>query len=242
MHLGLIGYPLGHSWSQAWFTEKAYREGIHGLVYDLFPMKSIEELPALLKAHPDLAGLNVTIPHKQSVRPLLDHMDPRAAEIGAVNCILIRDSHTTGFNTDAPAFDNTLPESVEGPALVLGTGGAARAVTWVLRERGIPFRFVSRNPEPENLTYGDLTPEIIRQHMLIINATPLGMYPDVNTFPDLPYEAIGDNHFLYDLVYNPERTVFLARGLARGATVKNGLEMLYAQAELSWLIWTGQSF
>ncbi len=223
---GLIGKPLTHSFSQRWFTELFAREGLDQHRYDLLPLDSVEDFPRLL--------------YKQSVIPFLDAIDPLAAAVGAVNTISIRDGKTTGYNTDVEGFRSTLIPLLDGKkprALVLGTGGASRAVAFVLRELGIKFRMVSRSPERGDLTWNMLDPIVVKVCTLIINTTPLGMYPDVNTAPLLPYEAIGKGHVLIDLVYNPEQTHFMELGKAKGATVVNGMRMLEAQAEAAWRIW-----
>jgi Shikimate 5-dehydrogenase len=236
---GIIGYPLGHSFSPAYFADKFQQEGIDA-VYNAYPLADIAEFPQLLQANPQLRGLNVTIPHKQAVIPYLNELDVEAETIGAVNCIDIRNGITKGYNTDAAGFELSLLPLLSADhthALVLGTGGASLAVAYVLGKLGIAFRYVSRNAQQGHYTYDALTPDIIQQHKLIINTTPLGMHPDTSSLPALPYEAIGASHLLYDLIYNPEETAFLAAGRQQGAAVKNGLEMLQLQAEASWHIW-----
>lgn len=237
---GLIGKPLTHSFSQRWFTELFRRDELPFHRYELFPIASIDELPALLHGTPGLSGLNVTIPYKQSVMPLLDAIDPLAAAVGAVNTIAIRHGRTTGYNTDVEGFRDTLLPLLQGSkprALVLGTGGASRAVAFVLREQGIKFRMVSRSPERGDLTWEMLDPIVVKVCTLIINTTPLGMYPAVQEAPPLPYASIGPKHVLVDLVYNPEETRFMSEGRAQGATVVNGMRMLEAQAQAAWRIW-----
>lgn len=237
---GLIGYPLTHSFSQRYFTQKFQQENITGTVYENFSIPSIESLTEVL-ATPGLSGLNVTIPYKEMVIPYLDEMDEVVGETGACNCIRIREGLLTGFNTDVIGFEMSLLsglKSIHDRALVLGTGGAAKAVQWVLRKRGIPFSNVSRRAGAEGtLTYEDLNPEIIASHRLIINTTPLGMYPRVEECPPVDLTAVGSNHFLFDLIYNPETTRFLQIGMDQGATTRNGYEMLLRQAEESWKIW-----
>jgi shikimate dehydrogenase len=243
MHFGLIGKPLSHSFSERWFTGKFEREGLVGHRYSLFPLERIEEMPALLKSHPQLKGLNVTIPYKREVMPFLNAIDPKAAAVGAVNTIAIRNGELVGYNTDVIGFRSTLEPLLkdERPrALVLGSGGASRAVAFVLKELGIKFRVVSRSRERGDLTWDLLDPTVVKACPLVINTTPLGMYPDVDTAPDLPYEVIGQRHTLIDLVYNPAKTLFLNKGESRGATIMNGLPMLEAQAEASWQIWQQQ--
>lgn len=244
---GLIGFPLGHSFSQAWFTRMFAENGIGDCVYENFPLESIGELPALIARRPDLHGLNVTIPYKEAVIPYLDEIDPQAAAIGAVNCIKItRTGDATrlkGYNADAWGFERSLLGMIGAgrpDALVLGTGGASKAVAHVLDKLGIAFRFVSRRANGEILSYDDLTPATIEQTPLIVNTTPLGMSPHTGASPDIPYETIGKFHFLYDLIYNPAETAFLHKGRMRGATVMNGYSMLTGQAEKSWEIWNGE--
>jgi len=245
---GLIGYPLGHSFSKGYFTEKFIREGFSEYAYENFPLEFIEELPGLIECNPDLEGLNVTIPHKQAVIPYLNELDPRAAEIGAVNCIKVTRSNggvrLKGYNADAWGFEHSLLDMIgtqRPDALILGTGGASKAVAYVLTQLGISFHFVSRTGNGEHiLSYHDLSPELITRTPLIINTTPLGTYPNTDTLPAIPYEAIGRGHFLHDLVYNPAETTFLREGRLRGATVKNGYAMLLGQAERSWEIWNGK--
>lgn len=237
---GLIGKPLSHSHSQRLFTAFFKREGLAFHRYDLFPLDDIAALPQLLRDTPGLMGLNVTIPYKQAVMPLLDTIDPLAAAVGAVNTITIRDGRTTGHNTDVEGFRATLLPLIGDTrprALVLGSGGASRAVAYVLREAGIRFRVVSRSRERGDLTWDLLDPTVVKVCTLIINTTPLGMNPHVDTLPDLPYEAIGPRHVLVDLVYNPAETAFLREGSARGARTANGMRMLEAQAMAAWKLW-----
>lgn len=237
---GLIGRPLGHSFSQGYFTRKFKELGLPDHRYDNFELPSIGDLPALLRDEPELRGLNVTIPYKQSVMPLLDAVDPLAAAVGAVNTIVIDQGRTTGHNTDVEGFRSTLLPLLgdERPrALVLGSGGASRAVVYVLKEQGIRFRVVSRSRERGDLSWDLVDPTVVKVCTLIINTTPIGMHPDTDAAPDLPYPAIGARHTLIDLVYNPEETLFLREGASRGARTANGLCMLHAQAEASWRLW-----
>ena len=236
---GLIGYPLSHSFSPAYFKKKFAEQDIDA-VYELFPIEHISDFPLLFDKHPRIQGLNVTTPHKVTVIPYLDELNDVAAEIGAVNCIVIRDGIKKGYNTDATGFEqslNPLLQPGHTQALILGTGGSSRAVAYALTQLGIRFQKVSRHESKGVLTYGQLTPEIITQHKLIINTTQLGMYPLVDAAPLIPYEGVGDHHLLYDLIYNPEVSKFLAAGIERGATTKNGFEMLQLQAEAGWQIW-----
>lgn len=242
---GLIGYPLEHSFSRKYFTEKFKREGIIDAVYELFPISSINELPQLIKDTPELAGLNVTIPYKEVVINFVDDLAPEAGEIGAVNCIRIEtEGETTrlkGYNTDIHGFEKTLkPLLYEGQhaALILGTGGASKAVAYVLKKMNIPFRYVSRKPKREDiLGYDQINEEKASHYNIWINTTPLGMYPKENTFPQMPFELVTGKHILYDLVYNPEITAFLKKGIEYSAITSNGLGMLHEQAEEAWKIW-----
>lgn len=242
---GLIGRSLKHSFSQAYFSQKFERLQLSGYRYELFELASPTELPALLARQPDLAGLNVTIPYKEQVRPYLTRLAPSAALVGAVNVIeLLPDGILVGHNTDYVGFRESLQRfyprrGADARALVLGTGGAAKAVVAALRELGIQHQLVSRQAQPGALTYAKLTPAVLAVHSLLINTTPLGTYPQVTECPDLDYALLGAQHYLYDLVYNPPQTEFLRRGAAQGAHTKNGLEMLELQAEAAWDIWTG---
>ncbi|MEM8525384.1 MAG: shikimate dehydrogenase [Bacteroidota bacterium] len=239
----LIGYPLSHTFSPRYFTEKFEREGIPNSTYIAMPIASIEELPAKLEAHPNLRGMNVTLPYKRQVMPYLDEIEEGAAAIGAVNTIRFRDGKRKGFNTDVTGFEVSLKELLGNieytnlRALVLGSGGASKAVNYVLGKMGIQYQLVSRNAQKGDLTYQDISPNVLKEHQLIVNTTPLGMSPKVDTAPDLPYDALTSEHYLYDLVYNPEETLFLKNGKNQGASIMNGLKMLYLQAEASWEIW-----
>ena len=237
---GLIGYPLTHTFSPDHFNKKFLEEGIYA-EYRSFPIASIKEYPALLKANPRLAGLNVTIPYKEAVMPYLDNIDSVARVTGAVNCIAIKDGKTTGHNTDVIGFEQSLLPLLQPrhrKALVLGTGGAAKAVVYVLQKLGIDHTEVSRSSALGLLTYRELTPDIMAAHTLIINTTPSGMFPNTDAFPPLPYDALTDKHLLYDLIYNPEETKFLTQGKAMGAAIKNGMEMLILQADACRVIWS----
>jgi len=237
---GLIGYPLTHSFSKNYFTQKFQREGISDCVYELFPLEQIELFPDLIAAHSNLAGLNVTIPYKEKVLPYLTELSDAVKEIGACNCIKVQNDKLTAYNTDVTGFENSLKPLLKPNhtrALVLGTGGAAKAVVWVLKKTGIAYSYVSRRSGDGILSYNELTEEIIRRYPLIINTTPLGMQPNVESKPSLPYEAIGEEHLCYDLVYNPIKTRFLAEAEKRGAVIKNGQEMLELQAEAAWAVW-----
>lgn len=237
---GLIGFPLSHSFSPAYFREKFEREGTRAS-YSAFELKYVAQLSALLEAHPDLQGLNITTPHKQAVIPYLSGISEDAAVIGAVNCIRISEGKLYGYNTDWKGFLNSL-QPLLGPqhtaALVLGSGGASLAVVYALEQLGIPFRQVSRKGDSSFLQYDELTAALVAQHHLIINTTTLGTQGQ--GLPLIPYSALTPDHLLYDLVYNPPLTPFLSEGVKQGAQIKNGLEMLERQAEASWAIWQGQ--
>ncbi len=238
---GLIGKKLSHSFSKKYFTDKFTLEGITDAQYELYELGSIIELKSLLKQEPELVGLNVTIPYKQDVIPLLDELDEAAARIGAVNTIKITEGFTKGFNTDYVGFKNTLykfyPKTEYKKALVLGTGGASKAVTTALEDLGIAYSSVSRTPKQGDLNYEQVTANLLKEYNLIINTTPLGMAPHADTYPSIAYEGITANHYAYDLVYNPETTLFLEKCAARGARILNGLGMLHGQAEAAWQIW-----
>jgi shikimate dehydrogenase len=240
---GLIGYPLTHSLSAQYFNEKFFRENIRDSRYELFPLENISFLKTLVESNPDLRGLNVTIPYKVDVIPLLSSMDDIAKSTSAVNCIRIVDPKNFllhGYNTDAFGFEESLKPLLKKDhqkALVLGTGGASKAITFVLKKIGVEFLLVSRKKIDHTILYADLNEEIIRSYRLIINATPAGMFPHIGESPDIPYHYLTKDHVLYDLVYNPSETLFMKRGIEQKATVKNGLEMLYLQAERSWQIW-----
>ena len=242
---GLIGFPLGHSWSSGWFNERFRSTGDEDKEYRLFPLENIDKFPGLLVKYPELAGLNVTIPYKEKILPFLNELDETARSVGAVNTIrIIRNNGmilTKGYNTDAPGFLQTLLDTIpQGPALILGTGGAAKAVAYALKKKSIPCTFVSRNKQgKEIISYQDLSSEIISHHQLIINATPLGMYPDTDKFPPIPYHFLSSGHCLYDLIYNPEETRFMKFGSAMKTQTRNGMQMLVNQAELSYKIFFG---
>lgn len=241
MHLfGLIGQPLTHSFSKRYFTEKFEQLGLTDYRYELFPLASINELPALLQANPSLLGLNVTIPYKKQVLPFLSaSFLPEG--LNACNCIRIRDSKTEGYNTDVIGFEKSLVPLLKTHhtrAIVLGSGGAAEAVLYVLDKLGIDHLTVSRKAAGNKIiNYYDLSDELINSSTLIINTTPLGMFPLEDSLPSLPYELLTDKHLLYDLIYNPAKTAFLRLGEEKGASIKNGEEMLIIQAEESWKIW-----
>lgn len=237
---GLIGYPLSHSFSKKYFTEKFERESIQDHVYELFPIESIGELPNLLKAETALKGLNITIPYKEQVISYLDEQSDVVKAIQACNCICIRDGKLIGYNTDVLGFEKTLERQLKVShkhALVLGTGGAAKAVHYVLQKKGIDYLEVSRAKREGNITYNELDEKLMASHTLIVNTTPLGMYPNLDESPSIPYHLLNEHHYLYDLVYNPAKTKFLVEGERRGAQIENGADMLVIQAEASWDIW-----
>jgi shikimate dehydrogenase len=244
---GLIGFPLKHSFSAQFFTEKFEREQIDA-EYLNFEIEDIHEISRIVLLHPQLKGLNVTIPYKEKVIPFLHELSPEAEKIGAVNVIRVErkpgdgsDYRLTGYNTDYIGFRDSLTPllnpAVHRKALVLGTGGASKAVVQVLNDMGIEWRYVSRSPGENKLTYDALSPEIISAYPLIVNATPVGTFPHADACPLIPYPYLTPNHLLYDLVYNPEETLFLKKGKAQGATTKNGREMLEIQAHAAWIIW-----
>ncbi len=242
--LGLIGYPLSHSFSKRYFGEKFEGEGIAGFRYELFPLEDIAELPRLIEAHPNLLGLNVTIPYKEVVIPYLTSLSDSAQAVGAVNTILFTKAGLIGYNTDIYGFEMSLRKALTrsglsaNRAMVLGTGGAAKASRYVLEKMGMQVQFISRKRKDETLTYEDISAELIKKYDVIVNTTPLGMSPNTSTCPNIPYEALTNNHLLFDLVYNPEKTLFLQKGEEMGAHILNGLEMLHLQAEKAWSIWT----
>ena len=244
---GLLGYPLGHSFSARYFADKFEQLGREAQ-YVNFEYPSVEEALTDLLQREELKGFNVTIPYKQQILPYLQAISPEAQQIGAVNVVkVLRDAsgqpQWVGYNSDVlgfvQSFRNLCPLSLaDSQALVLGTGGASKAVVYGLQSLGFTTQSVSRRPQEGVWTYEQLTPEVLAAYKIIVNCTPLGMYPQVDACPDLPYEALTESHYLFDLVYNPEVTLFLKQGLQRGAKVKNGLEMLHLQAEAAWNIWT----
>lgn len=241
LQFGLIGLPLTHSFSKKYFEEKFFSEKISGCSYDLFELQSIAELPALIKSTPQLIGLNVTIPYKQAVLNYVDTLSSDAGEIGAVNCVKINGDRVEGYNTDAYGFETSLLRLLQvkpAQTFVLGNGGSAKAVRYVLKKLGIPFYTVSREKKDNTISYRAIE-DLMLESNLFINTTPLGMYPSVDASADIPYSKLTSKDILFDLIYNPAETEFLKRGKAQGATIKNGLEMLQLQAEKSWEIWNG---
>lgn len=241
---GILGYPLAHSFSKRFFTEKFEREKVDA-AYENFEIDNISKFPKIITENPNLIGLNVTIPYKEQVIPYLNELEDAAREVGAVNTIKISRTETEvylkGFNTDTHGFENSLKPLLKpqhSKALILGTGGASKAVKYILSKLGIDFISASIEELKENeIRYEEIDSRIMTERLLIINATPLGTFPDVDTSPKIPYELITENHLLFDLVYNPETTKFMKMGLKKGATVKNGHEMLQLQALKSYKIW-----
>ena len=244
---GLIGYPLGHSFSISYFNQRFQDEGINA-VYENFEIPTIEALDEVLNLNPELKGLNVTIPYKEKVIPYLDSISPEARAIGAVNVIKVshegKSVKLKGYNSDVIGFTKSIEPMIEKKwhkkALILGTGGASKAINYGLRNLGLETVFVSRYERPDTIQYQNITPDIIREYNVIVNCTPLGMYPKTEEYPELPYEAMDNHTILYDLIYNPDQTLFMRKGTERGADVKNGLEMLLLQAFVSWEFWNGK--
>jgi len=240
---GLIGYPLGHSFSKSYFNEKFENERIDAQ-YINFEIPTIDSLPEVLALNPELKGLNVTIPYKEKVISFLDTVSPEARAIGAVNVIRVEhkggETILKGYNSDVIGFTKSIEPLLERfhkKALILGTGGASKAVNYGLKSLGLETVFVSRYERPNTIQYDKITPDVIKEYNVIVNCTPCGMYPHIEDCPDLPYEAIDNKNLLYDLIYNPDQTLFMKKGAERGATVKNGLEMLLLQAFANWKFW-----
>lgn len=239
---GLVGKELKHSFSPTYFAQKFEQFGINDASYELFSFAAISDFPIWLRQQKNLVGLNVTIPYKQVIMPYLDSLSPAAQAIGAVNTIAFRNNLLIGHNTDIWGFEQSLlacltQQQRASRALILGTGGAALAVSYVLQQLQIPYQFVSRKPTAVQLGYEQMDATVLQQHLVLINTTPLGMYPHLQTLPDLDYGAITPQHLLFDLVYNPAVTAFLQQGKNQGATIQNGLPMLQGQADKSWEIW-----
>ena len=241
---GLIGYPLGHSFSISYFNDKFADEGINAR-YENFEISSIDQLQEVLDTNPNLRGLNVTIPYKEKVIEFLDSITPEAQAIGAVNVIRVshegKKTKLKGYNSDVIGFTKSIEPMLDSnwhkKALILGTGGASKAINYGLKSLGLDTVFVSRYQRPGTIQYENITPEVIREYNVIVNCTPLGMYPHTEECPKLPYEAMDYHTILYDLMYNPDETLFMKRGREQGAEVKNGLEMLLLQAFASWEFW-----
>ena len=237
---GLIGRNISYSFSPGYFGNKFRELGLEDCIYEIYDLPQISGFPGLLDRYPDLEGLNVTIPYKEAVVPYLDHLEEQAAEIGAVNTLRFSRNGLEGYNTDVIGFRESLRpllKPTDRSALILGTGGASKAVAYGLRQLDIPFCFVSRNPEKGQLSYGEVNAGLLKQCQILVNCTPLGTHPEVDKAPPLPYTALDASHLLYDLIYNPSETTFLKEGRQRGARTKNGLQMLRLQAEASWEIW-----
>jgi len=236
---GIIGNPLGHSFSKGFFTEKFAKEGIDAQ-YLNFQIPEIGKLTDVLKENPELRGINVTLPYKTKVIPFLDELSNEAREIGAVNVVQIRNGHLKGFNSDIIGFTRSIQPLLKPhhkKALILGTGGASRAIRVGLTRLGLEWKYVSRTPREGMITYDDITAETLKEYEVIVNCSPVGMFPKVDECPAIPYEFLTADNLLYDLVYNPEDTLFLKRGREQGARGKNGLEMLHLQAIASWEFW-----
>lgn len=237
---GLIGHPLKHSQSRFYFNEKFEYEGLD-CRYQHFDLKTLDELQEVMETYPDLCGFNVTIPYKEAIIALLDEIDETAKQVGAVNVVKITKGKLKGYNTDVYGFEQLLNRAINGKtithALVLGTGGASKAVQYVLKQKGIPYSTVSRNAEKGDYSYDTLSDEVLHQNHLIINTTPLGMAPQVDAFPDLHYQALSNKHILIDLIYNPKETAFMELGKTWGAKVYNGMQMFEEQAKKTWEIW-----
>lgn len=246
---GIIGNPLIHSFSPQYFQQKFVKEKIEEVQFHSFPLSSIENFPQLIENKKDLCGLAVTIPYKETVIPYLNYIDSNAKSIGAVNCIAIQKTEKSkllyGFNTDILGFEKILLPVLNpkyNRALILGTGGASKAVAFILHKLEIPFQFVSRIKSDNNLTYNELSEELIRENNLIINTTPVGMYPNIDEMPPIPYHFLSHKHTLIDLIYNPLQTHFMEEGIKHNAKAINGLQMLYLQAEENWKIWNSPQF
>jgi len=241
---GLIGYPLGHSFSISYFNQKFQDEAINA-VYENFEIPTIDALPEVIDSNPNLQGLNVTIPYKEKVLPFLDSISPEARAIGAVNVIRIihngKNIKLKGYNSDVIGFTKSIAPMLDKKwhkkAIILGTGGASKAIDYGLRNLGLETVFVSRYERPGTIQYNTINADVVREYNVIVNCTPLGMYPKTEECPELPYEAMDNHTILYDLIYNPDETLFMKRGKQYGAQTKNGLEMLLLQAFASWEFW-----
>ena len=239
---GLLGRNISYSFSRGYFTDKFQKLHLNNHSYVNFDMQHCDEFPNIISSEKNLKGLNVTIPYKQEIIPFLDELDEIAKQIGAVNTIKITKKNTLkGYNSDAVGFEKSIKPLLKNhhqKALILGTGGASKAVAYVFQKNNISFQFVSRNPDSiHEISYENLNPAIMESHTIIVNCSPLGTSPNIEKYPDIPYQFLNQQHLLYDLIYNPDETVFLSKGKKQGATIKNGLEMLQLQAEESWRIW-----
>jgi len=237
---GLIGYPLSHSFSQKYFRQKFEDEGIKDACFENFSIPSITEVKDIVSNHPDLKGFGVTIPYKKAILEYLDDANDVVKQIGACNSVKISNGRLIGYNTDTIGFEQSFVPQLQPhhtKALILGTGGAALAIEFVLNKLGILYQYVSRNISPNTIIYKQIDEDILDEYTVIINCTPLGTYPKVDECPDLPYDLLSERHYLFDLVYNPPLTAFLKAGATHGAIIKNGYDMLTGQAEASWKIW-----
>lgn len=239
---GLLGKNIAYSFSRGYFSKKFEKLNLSDHTYKNFDLQQIANLPEEIKKEPFLSGMNVTIPYKEAVIPYLDKLDKTAEEIGAVNTIkFTKKAGLKGYNTDVFGFENSIKPFLKNhhkKALILGTGGASKAVAYAFKKNNITYKFVSRSPKADNqISYNDLTEEVMHAFNIIVNCTPIGTSPDIHLFPNIPYEFLSEKHLLFDLIYNPEVTAFLAKGLEKGAAIKNGYEMLALQAEESWRIW-----
>lgn len=239
---GLIGYPLDHSFSKKYFTEKFKKEGLTDCSYELFPIKSIRDFSSIINSNPLLKGLNVTIPYKQQVLQFVTETSNDVREIGAANTIKIKNNKLIAYNTDIIGFEKSFVKNLSllhKKALVLGTGGSSKAVQFILKKLYIDFLLVTRSLHPQNgmVNYSMIDEKIINDYPVIINCTPVGMYPNETEYPPLPYQFISEKNYLFDLIYKPDKTLFLQKGEQMGAVIKNGYEMLAIQAEESWKIW-----
>ncbi len=239
--IGLIGYPLGHSFSKKYFTEKFKKNNIDDFVYENIEIENLKEFSGFLKNNPDFIGFNITIPHKTTILQYIDYKDKMVEQIGACNTLKISEGKIFGYNTDVYGFEKSFKTKLKAEhkkALILGTGGASKAVEYVLKKLEIPYLFVSRNPKKNNqISYSDIDKNIVLNHQIIINTTPVGSFPDIEKTPKIPFNFITSKHYFYDLIYNPKKTLFLKKAEEKGATTINGLKMLHLQAEKSWKIW-----
>ena len=239
---GLVGNGISYSFSQGYFNEKFSELKLKGFIYQNFDIDSIRKFPDIVSKTKSLKGLNVTIPYKEEVLKYLDEIDDEAAEIGAINTIkILKEGKIKGFNTDVYGFEKSITQILKGhhqKALILGTGGASKAIKFVFQKLNIEFLSVSRNPKNVNMiSYKDLSESIINTHSIIVNCSPVGTHPNIEECPNIPYQYLSSKHLLYDLIYNPSKTLFLQKGLERGSTICNGLQMLELQAEKAWEIW-----
>ncbi len=239
---GLIGYPLSHSFSKRYFDDKFEKEQITNATFSLFEEEYIESFPELISNHKYLQGVCITIPHKKNILPYLHWKDKAVQEVGASNCIRIKDGQLFGYNTDIVGFKASFEKHLKphhDKALILGTGGASLGVEYVLKQLNIQYLIVSRqqNAATNSITYAAITPELLKEYTVVINCTPLGTFPNIDSYPILPYESITSAHYFFDLVYNPTETKFLRLAKEHGATIQNGYEMLVLQAEENWRIW-----